>query len=185
MELKETAFLGVTPATWNGEKPERGVRINVEPQTAAEAMGLLDEDIIISFNAIPINNFAELSNEIKAAKPESEATIIILREGKEKEIKGALGKKSCSNMDDFRIFHDFKGMDEGGNYQYDYEFDMDVQDLEKHMEELLQHLDSEQLMLDQHRDHLEEELEKLRFKESIVINIRIDEISAEEKADKR
>jgi len=182
MELKETAFLGVTPATWNGEKPERGVRINVEPQTAAEAMGLLDEDIIISFNAIPINNFAELSNEIKAAKPESEATIIILREGKEKEIKGALGKKSCSNMDDFRIFHDFKGMDEGGNYQYDYEFDMDVQDLEKHMEELLQHLDSEQLMLDQHRDHLEEELEKLRFKESIVINIRIDEISAEEKA---
>lgn len=187
MIVNETAFLGVTPYMYNlhnenEAQTKRGIKINVEQGTSAEEMGLLDGDIIVSFNSIPVNSFAELSGEIRNTAAACEVSISILRDGKEKEIKGTIGKKSCSNYDDFRIFHDFKGMDEGGNYQYDYEFDMDVQDLEKHMEELLQNLDSEQLMLDQERMRLEEELEKLRFNESVVISIRIDEITAEEKA---
>ena len=82
-------------------------------------------------------------------------------------------------MNDFRIFHDFKGQDENGLYNYDFEFDMDQEDLENHMEEMLKQLDMRQLELDGERAEIIDELERLRQpSDNVSITIRIAEISS-------
>jgi membrane-associated protease RseP (regulator of RpoE activity) len=178
LAVQETAFLGVTPAEIETEK---GVRVNVEEGTSAEKMGITDGDVIISVNAKPVNNFNELADEISKLKPGEIVNISIVRDGKEKELSGEVGKRSVSGFDDFRIFHDFKGMDEGGNFLYDYEFDMDEKDVEERMEELLQELDREQDRIDQERDRIENELDRMnRDRESMTIRIQISELTAED-----
>jgi len=129
----ETAFLGVTPS---GKTTTAGVSINVETNSPAEAMGLLDDDVILEFNSEVIGDFASLSGAVRKCKPESPAELLILRDGKEKHITGTLGKRKQSASDDFQIFHDFKGIDDEGNYFYDFEFNMDSDDLQQQMEEL-------------------------------------------------
>ncbi|MFN0030599.1 MAG: PDZ domain-containing protein [Flavobacteriales bacterium] len=179
MAVKETAFLGVTP--WYDEEVKQGVRVNVEGETSAEEMGLVSGDVIKKFNGVEVNSFDMLADEIGKTTPESEVNIEIEREGKNKTINGTIGKRSMSGFEDFRIFHDFKGMDEGGNYTYDYEFDMDAEDVQQHMEELLRTLDEQQLMLDEERQRILEEMERMDTEHDVVIiKIRIDEITPEE-----
>lgn len=180
MVVKETAYLGVTPSADGSSTTTKGVKVNVEKETSAEKMGLISGDVITKYNDVDINNFSELADAVSKTKAGDDIRLTILRDGKQREIAGAVGKRSCSHFDDFRIFHDYKGMDEGGNYFYDYEFDMDIKDLEKHMDELLRGLDNEQLRIDRERERLEEELGRIRSNESIHINIRIDEITTEE-----
>lgn len=181
MTIKETAFLGVTPIPTE-EGLTEGVKVNIEHETAAEKMGLQDGDVIIEFNNTKVLSFDSLSELIAATTPGAVVTVKVLRDGKQKEVSGEIGKRSMSGYEDFRIFHDFKGMDEGGNYFYDYEFDMDVDDVQQHMEQLLQELDQQQMMLDSERDRIESELDKLRSEqnESINIKIQIAEITGEE-----
>ncbi|MFM9986153.1 MAG: PDZ domain-containing protein [Flavobacteriales bacterium] len=179
LAIRETAFLGVTPST--NFSQEGGVRIDVEPETSAEEMGLLSGDIILEMNGTAITSFDVLSELISAMNPGEEVKIEIQRENKKKTITGNIGKRSISGFEDFRIFHDFKGMDEGGHYLYDYEFDMDAEDVEEHMEELLRTLDEQQFQLDEERARLLEEMDKLRMeRETIIIQIRIEDITAEE-----
>lgn len=179
MAIQETAFLGVTPM--DNDSASEGVKVNVEEQTSAEEMGLMDGDIITEFNGVKVTSFDLLSDEISNTTPESTVNMTILRDGKQKTITGEIGKRSMSGYEDFRIFHDFKGMDEGGNYFYDYEFDMDAGDVEQHMEELLRTLDEQQLMLDDERARLLEEMARIDSeRETILIKIRIEEITQEE-----
>lgn len=171
-ELKETPFLGVTP----GEDDEiPGVLIGtIVEGSAAEEMGILEGDIITKYNNTEVNNFDELADLISATEIGSSVTIQLQREGKNKSVSGVIGTRSVSAFKDFRIFHDFKGMDEDGNYNYDYEFDIDNQDIEKHIEELIEELEMEKL-------NLNEELERIRSeRETMVIRIEIEEISPEE-----
>ena len=133
----ETAFLGVTPS---GKTSTAGVSVKVEPNSPAEAMGLLDDDVILEFNGEVIGDFSSLSANVRKCKPESPAELLILREGKEKRVTGTLGKRKQTAADDFQILHDFKGMDDEGNYFYDFEFNMDAEDLQKQMEELFRSL---------------------------------------------
>lgn len=178
LAVQETAFLGVTPAD---QENNSGVVINVEEGTSAEKMGLLNGDVILSVNGVSVKNFDELAEEVSKMKPAENIQLSILRNGKQKEISGEIGKRSISGFNDFRIFHDFKGMDEGGNFLYDYEFDMDEEDVEQRMEELLQNLDREQDRLDNERERIERELERMdRNRESMVIKIQISEISDED-----
>lgn len=177
MDLQETAFLGVTPAD---EEVEQGVKVNVEPETSAEKMGLENGDIIVSINGIKVNDFDALSEIISKVKPGEIVNLTILREGRQKNISGEIGKRSVSGFDDFRIFHDFKGMDEGGNYFYDYEFDMDEQDIEQRMQELLGELDRKQSLLDEERSRVESELDKLHQSETVIIKIQIADLTQEE-----
>jgi membrane-associated protease RseP (regulator of RpoE activity) len=177
--LKESAFLGVTPGEEN--EAENGVKVNVENGTAAETMGLQNDDIITHINDNEVNSFDQLAEIIGAMEPGATVDINIVRDGNEKRLSGQLGKRTMSGFDDFRIFHDFKGMDEGGNYIYDYEFDMNEGNLKQHMQELLQNLDEQQLMLEEERSRIMEEMERMDQElETIVIKIRIDEISAQE-----
>lgn len=179
LAVRETAFLGVTPST--DFSNEGGVRINIEPETSAEEMGLQNGDIIIEFNGNEVNSFDILSELISTLSPGDEVNIVVKRDNKKKTISGNIGKRSISGFEDFRIFHDFKGMDEGGHYLYDYEFDMDAEDVEEHMEELLRTLDEQQFQLDEERARLLEEMERLRTeRETIIIRIRIEDISSEE-----
>ncbi len=129
----EAAFLGVTPS---GKTTTSGVSIAVEENSPAETMGLMDDDIVLKFNDETIGDFSALAAAVRKCKPESPAELLILREGKEKRITGILGKRKLSTSEDFQIFHDFKGMDDEGNYFYDFEFNMDAEDLQQQMEEL-------------------------------------------------
>jgi membrane-associated protease RseP (regulator of RpoE activity) len=175
LAVQETAFLGVTPSQ---EESETGVRINVEEGTSAEKMGLMDGDIIMQINQVDVNSFDELSDRIGSMNPGEIIELSILRNGKQKEISGEIGKRSISGFNDFRIFHDFKGMDEGGNFLYDYEFDMDEKDVEMRMEELLRELDREQDRIDQERQRIESELERLNeSRDAMTIKIQISEIT--------
>lgn len=129
----EAAFLGVTPS---GKTTTSGVSIQVEENSPAESMGLLDEDVVLKFNDETIGDFSALAAAVRKCKPESPVELLILRDGKEKRITGILGKRKLSTSEDFQIFHDFKGMDDEGNYFYDFEFNMDAEDLQQQMEEL-------------------------------------------------
>ncbi len=178
MAVKETAFLGITPID---VPTTEGVKVNVESETSAEKMGLQDGDLIISINETKVNSFDQLAEVISQITPGSVVKLNILRDGKQKEVSGEIGVRSVSGFDDFRIFHDFKGMDEGGNYFYDYEFDMDEQDIEKRMEQLLQELEIQQSEIDQERNRIESELDRLhQEKETVIIKIQIADISKEE-----
>lgn len=133
----ESAYLGVTPSN----KPATaGVSINVEDHSPAADMGLIDGDIILEFNGETVGDFAALANAVRKCKPGSSAELLIERDGKEKRITGAVGKRNLSSSDDFQIFHDYKGMDDEGNYFYDFEFNMDAEDLQKQMEQFLRDL---------------------------------------------
>jgi C-terminal processing protease CtpA/Prc len=133
----EAAFLGVTPSD---NTPTAGVSIRVEANSPAEAMGLLDDDAILEFNGEAVGDFATLAAAVRKCKPESTVEILILRNGKEKRMTGALGKRKTSTSEDFQIFHDYKGMDDEGNYFYDFEFNMDADDIQRQMQELFRNL---------------------------------------------
>lgn len=178
-ELRETAFLGVTPGDENGE-PGALIESVIE-ESAAEKMELRAGDIILSIDGMPIEEFNDLADYIKKAQPHQEVTLLIIRDGKEKEIKGALGAREVSGKDDFRIFHDFKGMDEDGQYFYDYEFDVNEEDIERQMEKLLEQLMQQEMQIDEQQQAIEERLQQLREnRESIEIVIEIADISDEE-----
>lgn len=181
MVIKETAFLGVTPSA---EQPENGVKVDVEPETSAEKMGLMSGDIIKTINGSEVNSFDQLAEIISTMEPESEVQMEVIRDGRNKNISGQIGKRSVSGFDDFRIFHDFKGMDEGGNYFYDYEFDMDAEDIEQQMQQLLDELDMQQEQIDAERDRIQGELDRIQEnRETIIVKIQIAEITAEEAAE--
>lgn len=130
----ETAFLGVTPATIPAES---GVAVgSIVPGSCAELMGLEANDVILSFGGKPVNSFDELAGIVSSRKPGEEVEVIALRSGREKVMQGTLGSRPSSSRDDFRIFHDFKGMDDDGQWLYDYEFDMDMDDLRKELDSL-------------------------------------------------
>jgi len=133
----EAAFLGVTPS---GTTSTAGVSIRVETNSPAEAMGLLDEDVVLEFNGESIGDFTALAAAVRKCKPETSVELLIVRAGKQKRITGTLGKRKTSTSDDFQIFHDFKGMDDEGNYFYDFEFNMDADDIQRQMQELFKNL---------------------------------------------
>lgn len=141
----QTPFLGVTPS----EKTVlKGVLVgSIIPGSCAEKMGLIEGDVILEVNDIAVASFDDLKSDVQHMIPGSPIRIKVLRDGKEKMLSGELGHKSTSVLDDFRIYHDYKGMDENGNYNYDFELDMDIEDLEDHMKELFDQLkeDSKEL----------------------------------------
>ncbi|MBL7941452.1 MAG: PDZ domain-containing protein [Flavobacteriales bacterium] len=179
-ELKETAFLGVMPT---GLPAEKGVMINVVDGSSAKEMGLADGDAITLFNGSPVNNFEELAAMIETMAPGDAVNITAIRDGKETTFSGSIGKREMSCNEDIRIFRDFNGMDEGGNYIFDYEFDMDEQNMEQHMEMLLEQLSEQKEQLDAEAERLRSELDEYRAnKSTMTISIEIESISSEELA---
>ncbi|MEY4331193.1 MAG: serine protease Do [Bacteroidota bacterium] len=126
---KPSAFLGVTP---NNEFAEMGVKIDsVIANSAAEQMGLLKNDIIIALNGKAVQNFEELRKIIGESIPGDGCEVTIIREEKTSILKGNFGSKSIIERDGYRIYRNEKGLDDQGQINLDYEFDMeDMEDME-------------------------------------------------------
>lgn len=128
-ELKQTAFLGVTPGK-RDETTGRGVLVgSVLPGSCADEAGVLAGDLILKFNGTDVAEFDELAELVRASEPGSKAEILVRRQGRDRLLFGTLGSKPSSNKEDFRIFHDFRGLDDEGQFLFDFELDMDQFDL--------------------------------------------------------
>jgi hypothetical protein len=84
------AFLGVDGEDVAGGK---GVRItNVVDSSAAERMGLREGDIIRSINGEEIEDFEALADLMDETEPNSDAQVLVKRDGKEITFSGKLGQ---------------------------------------------------------------------------------------------
>lgn len=177
-ELKETAFLGVSPA----ENPsDEGVRIEVLDGSSAKEMGLLSGDVIKSVNGTTISHFEALATMIDTMSPGDNIAMEVVRDGSALAMSGQLGKREMSINNDIRIFRDFNGMDEGGNYIFDYEFDMGAEDVEIQMESLIELLDQQREKLELETERLKHELEERRAgRSTLTVTIEIESITAED-----
>lgn len=120
---KPSAFLGVTP---NNDFAEMGVKIDsVIANSAAEKMGLKKNDIIIALNGKAVQNFDELRKIIGESIPGDGCEATIIREEKTSILKGNFGGKSIIERDGYRIYRNEKGLDDQGQINLDYEFDME------------------------------------------------------------
>lgn len=127
IDEKPSAFLGVTP---NNEFADMGVKIDsVISNSAAEKMGLKKHDVIIALNGKAIQNFDELRKVISESIPGDGCEVTIIRDEKTSIIKGNFGGKSIIERDGYRIYRNEKGLDDQGQINLDYEFDMDELDL--------------------------------------------------------
>ncbi len=126
-DQKPSAFLGVIP---NNDFSDMGVKVDsVIGNSAAEKMGLLKNDIIIALNGNSIENFDVLKNVISESIPGDGCEVTIIREEKTSILKGNFGNKALIERDGYRIYRNEKGLDDQGQINLDYEFDMD--ELEK------------------------------------------------------
>jgi membrane-associated protease RseP (regulator of RpoE activity) len=116
-------FLGVTP---DGNDSETGVKIGtIVIQSPAEKMGLMAGDRIIAMNGKAIRDFDELRQTISEMIPGDGCEITIIRDGNTMVLKGNIGTKNMIELDGYRIYKNDKGWDDQGQYNYDYEFDLD------------------------------------------------------------
>jgi len=179
--LENTPFLGVTPGA---DLAGKGVVIgSIVPGSSAEEMGLQEGDVILSINQTAVNEFNEMAELIGALEPGGEVELSVQHNGREKKITGTLGSRQSSNRQDLRIFHDFKGMDEGGQFLYEYEFDLDSADIELQMDELLRQFQLQQsdetqgYLLEENFDRLREQPTQMSITIQIM-NIPSDEATA-------
>ncbi len=134
---KERAFLGVTPSELSVPS---GACVKVVPGSSAESMGIVNDDVIVELNGNVILSFSDLSDKVAAMKPNDPLEIVVSRDGKLKKLNGNLGAKMTGGSGDFRYFFDDKGLDEGGLSIMDFEFDMDMSDLQRELEQMMKEL---------------------------------------------
>lgn len=108
-ENSNRAMLGVLT-----EKDEKGARIKeVLKESAAEKAGLKEGDVITKLNGTTINDNKDLVATIEKLKPNDEAAITYLRNGKQKKATTRLGKADSPmamawNMDPANKRYPFK-----------------------------------------------------------------------------
>jgi len=98
-------YLGVTiqPVTSEmaanlGLKEARGVIVSeVEPESPSERAGLKQGDVITVINGNQIDDANSLRNIIASAGPGAEMTIIVLRDGREQQLRATLGELTNRN----------------------------------------------------------------------------------------
>ncbi|MBM3512937.1 MAG: DegQ family serine endoprotease [Alphaproteobacteria bacterium] len=74
------------------EKTEGALISRVQKGTPGEEAGLLAEDVVISLDGKPIKNAADLRNRVSLTQFGTNVKLVIIRDGKEKEVKVTLGK---------------------------------------------------------------------------------------------
>jgi membrane-associated protease RseP (regulator of RpoE activity) len=91
------AFLGVfleeKVEIKNGveEKSKGAVVEDVEDNSPADKAGIKNDDVIIKFNKINVTEADQLRELISTTKPGDEVSIVVLRSGKEKNLKAKMG----------------------------------------------------------------------------------------------
>ncbi len=71
----------------------------VEPSSAAARAGVQRGDVIVAFNGQPITDYNALRNRVAEAKPGSDATIGIIRDGKERTISVKLDEARANRSE--------------------------------------------------------------------------------------
>ena len=148
--MEESSFLGVTPGceSMEGEGVEIGCIVE---GSSAEDMGILKNDRITSFNGKAVSNFDELADQIQATEPGEEVKIELLRNGKKKTIKGEIGVREYSVCDEMMVFPRFEGMDENGDFHYNYQFNMDDESMIEWQEQLQEMLEENQVLMEERK----------------------------------
>jgi Do/DeqQ family serine protease len=78
-----------------GMKEARGVIVgSVQRGSAAEKAGVKQGDVIVAFNGTAVADANELRNLVAATQPGTDATLTVLREGREQQLKVTLGELS-------------------------------------------------------------------------------------------
>ena len=65
----------------------------VMDDSPAERAGLREEDIILKYDGKPVTRFDELARLVRRTRPGTEVTLVILRDGKQMEIRVKIGKR--------------------------------------------------------------------------------------------
>ena len=107
----QRGILGVAGTELNSETAEKlhikqteGFYIdNVEEDSGAEKAGIKKGDIITQMDNIKIRTFSDLSGHINTKRPNDSVNVVILRDGKEKEINVRLQKNDSYVADDLGI----------------------------------------------------------------------------------
>ncbi len=76
------------------KSPTGALVTSVQEKSPADAAGIKAEDVIIRFNDKPIKNSRELSTVVAAAGPDARIKLVVLRDGKEKEISVKLEERA-------------------------------------------------------------------------------------------
>jgi Do/DeqQ family serine protease len=80
-----------------GMKDTRGVIVSsVQKGSAADKAGMRQGDVIVAFNGSAVRDANELRNLVAATQPGTDATVTLLREGREQQLKVTLGELSVS-----------------------------------------------------------------------------------------
>jgi serine protease Do len=80
-----------------GMKEARGVIVgSVQKGSAAEKAGMKQGDVITAFNGSAVRDANELRNLVAASQPGTDATVTILRDGREQQLKVTLGELNAS-----------------------------------------------------------------------------------------
>lgn len=186
--MEEKSFLGVSPGCGDDGN---GVKLgHITNGSSAEDMGLRQGDRVTMFNGVAVDSFDDLADEVDSTKPGDQVELEIERDGKSKKIKGEIGKRKYSNCDSVKIHHDFKGMDEGGNLFYDYQFNMNEEEMENIQREiedamrLAETRAQERLMeMEEREADLAERRAEIRENEGeMMIRIEVEEVSDEDAA---
>ena len=107
----QRGILGVAGTELNSDTAEKlhikqteGFYIdNVEDDSGAEKAGLKKGDIITQMDNIKIRTFSDLSGHINTKRPNDNVNVVILRDGKEKEISVKLQKNDSYVANDLGI----------------------------------------------------------------------------------
>jgi serine protease Do len=83
-----------------GDDPNlKGVKISsVEPDGGAREAGLQQGDVIVEANGVEINQFSDLSGQLKAKRPGESISLVVLRDGQELEKTVALKRNTVINI---------------------------------------------------------------------------------------
>ncbi len=120
-EDQSTPFLGVSP---HAEEALKGVRIGeVIAESTAEEIGLKKGDILLEINKEKINSFDELSTKIKAMEVGDALKIKVQRDGDKLNLEGVIGTKPKMKFGNNFVFPGFEGLNENGEWFFDFEFD--------------------------------------------------------------
>ncbi len=105
-EGETCAFIGINMEVLSdkiieklGYPKKTGVLItSVVDDSAAEKFGLMEDDIIYSFDGEKVTGPEQLADLVKAKKPGDEVEVVYYRDGKKKEAKIELGERSYKVM---------------------------------------------------------------------------------------
>ncbi len=94
-------WLGVVIQDINEELAEsfglddsKGILVSeVQKDSPADKAGLEQGDVILRLNGKTLKNVAELRNKVALISPDSKATLLVIRDGKEKKIKVTIGEQ--------------------------------------------------------------------------------------------